>query len=136
VTVVNATGRADQATLVGAALSGQGFANVALSSATPQKRTEVRYATGNEQAAATVAAAVKGAKLVPDDSVGGVRLVVGERWTVDDLRSVRVAAPAADDAALAPSEPSVPSGDADWTVPDSSLPQGGTRTADKATCAS
>lgn len=136
VTVVNATGRADQATVVGAALSQQGFANVALSTATPQKRTQVRYSTGNEQAAATVAAAVKGAKIVPDDSVSGVRLIVGERWTVNDLRSVRVAAPTADGAAPAASEPSVPSGDVDWTVPDTSLPQGGTQTADKATCAS
>lgn len=138
VTVVNATGRPDQASVVAAALGQQGFAVVGLSTEEAQKRTQVRFSPGNEDAAATVAAAVVRSKLVPDDSAAGVRLVLGERWNVTDLRGVRVAAAPGDErsGSAGPGGPAIPSGGVDWTVPDSSLPQGGTQTADKATCAS
>lgn len=132
VTVVNATGRQDQASLAAAALSQQGFSVVGLSTAPKQRRTEVRFPPGDEQEAQTVAAAVNGARLVPDDAADRVSLVLGSRLSVSDLRTVRVAKP---DPATTPGSLGS-SGDVDWTVPDDGMEQGGTSTADKATCAS
>ena len=131
VSVVDATGREAAAALVVSALTSQGFSVTSAGAAETQARTVVRYSPGSSAAAATVAAAVDGARTVVDDSVAGVQLVLGERWSVDDLRTVRVAAPA-------PESPSatVRSGDVDWTVPGSASPQDGAQTADRATCAS
>jgi LCP family protein required for cell wall assembly len=133
VTVVNATGRQDQAALMGAALAEQGFSVVALSTADAQQRSEVRYSTGFEDAAATVAAAVDGAVPVADDTSFGVRLVLGSDVGVDDLRTVRVAAAPTDEPA--PSADGSP-GQGEWVEPADDLPSGATSTADRATCAS
>jgi hypothetical protein len=74
---------------------------------------------------------------VRDDSLAGVQLVLGSRWGVDDLRTVRVTRPATEDAAGGMGGTgTIPSGGTDWVVPDGSRPTGETSTADEATCAS
>ena len=93
VSVVNATGREDQATLAGAALRLQEFAVPELQAGPEQRPTHVRYPGGAKDAATLVAAAVDDAELVRDDSVSGVQLVLGSGFDVGDLRTVKVAAP-------------------------------------------
>lgn len=131
VTVVNATGRDDQATIVGSALATQGFGVAGLTTAPEQTPTQVRYPTWAQGAATTVAAAVDGATLVPDDSLGGVTLVLGTDWGVGDLRTVAVKRAPGDTATPAPSDDASP-----WQQPDGTGTGGGTSTADTATCAS
>ena len=130
VSVVNATGLADQATLAGAGLEMQGFGVLRLAIGTAQPGTEVRYPAGSQEAARTVAAAVDGAVLVPDDTLEEVTLVLGQGFDVTDLRTVLV-----QPAAPGPAQPDPPGG-VDWVVPESGLPTGETSTADTATCAS
>jgi LCP family protein required for cell wall assembly len=129
VSVVNATGRDDQASIVGAALSRQGFAVAGLSAVTASPTTEVRYPPQARQVAETVAAAVDGAVLVPDDSRAGVVLVLGTEFRVDLLRTVRVAAPPVTD------QPSDAAGTEGWTAPDDERPAGETVTAETSVCA-
>jgi len=124
VAVVNASGRSGQATLVATALREQGFAVPGLDDAATQPETRVLYPEGAEDQAATVAAAVDGAVLVPDSSVGTVTLQIGESFSLRMLRTVVVAVPATE-----------PPSDG-WVAPDTSLPTGGTTTADTGTCAS
>lgn len=126
VSVVNATGRPDQATLAATALAEQGFTVAELSIGTPQQATEVRYPASDVDGAETVAAAVGGSVVVRDDSRLTATLVLGEDWGVDSLRTVTVERP---------DEPST-SGDVEWVIPESELPTGQTSTADRATCAS
>jgi LCP family protein required for cell wall assembly len=135
VRVVNATGRGDQATIAGAALTRQGFVVTGLVVGQQQRRTEVRHPGSATRSARSVAAAVDGAVLVRDDTVGGVTLVLGTRWGVDDVRTVRVRRAAAD-AGADSSGATIPSGGTDWVVPEDSGPTGTTSTADQATCAS
>lgn len=124
VSVVNASGRSGQAGLVATALAEQGFVVAGLDDAATQPETQVRYPEGAEERAATVAAAVDGAALVPDPAVSTVTLLLGESFSLPALRTVVVAAPATE----TPSE--------GWAEPETSLPTGGTTTADTATCAS
>lgn len=137
VSVVNASGRADQATIAAAGLGQQGFAVTGLGVADEQRAVEVRHPGWAVRQARTVAAAVDGASLVRDDSLGGVQLVLGNQWDVDDLRTVRVIRPEQEDAAGdTAGTGTIPSGGTDWVVPEGSRPTGQTSTADQATCAS
>lgn len=137
VSVVNTTGRADQATVAAAGLSQQGFVVTALGVADEQRATEVRHPGWAVRQARTVAAAIDGASLVRDDSLAAVRLVLGNQWDVDDLRTVRVISPEQNDAAgERVGTGTIPSGGTDWMVPEGSRPTGKTSTADQATCAS
>lgn len=131
VSVANATGRDDQATIVGSALSTQGFGVTGLATAPEQEQTQVRYPSGAKDAATTVAAAVDGAVLVPDDSLGGVTLVLGTDWGVADLRTVVVKQAAGAAQTPQPGDERSP-----WRQPDGAGSVGGTSTADSATCAS
>lgn len=135
--VVNATGRPDQATVVATALSQQGFVVTQLGADAAQPATQVRHPGWAVRQARTVAAAVEGASLVRDDGLAGVQLVLGKRWDIDDLRTVQVRRAAKDvPTGEAASDATIPSGGTDWVVPEGSLPTGGTSTADQATCAS
>ena len=137
VSVLNATGRADQATLAATGLSQQGFSVTALGVVDKQSATEVRHPGWAVRQARTVAAALDGASLVRDDSLAGVQLRLGSRWGVDDLRTVRVTRPAQEGAGGGSGgNGTIPSGGTDWVVPDGSRPTGETSTADQATCAS
>jgi hypothetical protein len=100
-----------------------------LSAVTASPTTEVRYPSQARQVAETVAAAVDGAVLVPDDSRAGVVLVLGTEFRVDQLRTVRVAAPPVTD------QPSDDAGTEGWTAPDDERPAGETVTAETSVCA-
>ena len=130
VAVANATGRQDQATIVGTALESQGFVVAGLATLPEQEQTQVRYPAGAKKQATTVAAALDGAVLVPDDSLGEVTLVLGTDWGVGDLRTVQVKRTSGDASATGTSEGGSTGGSTDGPG------TGGTSTADKATCAS
>lgn len=132
VSVVNATGLPDQATMAGGGLQAQGFNVLRRSIGPAQEATEVRHPGSALEAARTVAAAVDGAVLVPDDSLDAVTLVLGRDFDVADLRTVAVQAAPAQGGEPAPA----PADGPDWVVPDSGLPTGQTSTADTSTCAS
>jgi LCP family protein required for cell wall assembly len=137
VSVVNATGRTDQATIAAAGLAQQGFVVTELGVADEQRAIEVRHPGWATTQARTVAGAVDGSSLVRDDSLGGIQLVLGNRWAVDDLRTVRVVRPDQEDAVGdTTGNGTIPSGGTDWEVPEGSRPTGETSTADQATCAS
>jgi hypothetical protein len=118
--------------MAGVGLQAQGFNVLRRSIGPAQERTEVRHPVGEVEVARTVAAAVDGAVLTPDDSLDAVALVLGRDFDVADLRTVAVQVAPAQAGEPAPA----PTDEADWVVPDSGLPTGQTSTADTSTCAS
>jgi LCP family protein required for cell wall assembly len=81
VAVYNGSGTPGLAASAGAALATSGFPVTGTANADTMdyERTQVHYAAGDENLAATLAAAVPGAEIVADDGVtaGGVELVLG-----------------------------------------------------------
>jgi LCP family protein required for cell wall assembly len=116
-TVVNATGREDEATKAAAVLDLLGFGSVTLASDDPTRRTKVLVGPGAKDEARTVAASVDGATIVRSPDVVGVQLVLGLNHDPADWRTVKVLRPEG------------------WQDPDGTPPPGGTKTADVATCA-
>jgi LCP family protein required for cell wall assembly len=76
--VVNAAGKDGLANRLTTALQGDGFTVVKQGSTAPSPTSVIRYSTGHEAEAATVAAAVPSAQLLADQSMGGaLELTVG-----------------------------------------------------------
>jgi len=112
VSVLNGSGRAGAASTAATALDGAGFESGSGGNTDRSATTTVRHRTGDDAAAALVAAQVPGAAVAVDDSVpaGTVQLVIGTDYNGIG-KAVTAAAPAAS---------ASPSADAGRTATDSS----------------
>ena len=81
VSVFNGTGRGGLASQTARELRELGFRTGTTGNASTTSATVIRYGAGQEAAARTLAAVVPGAQLTADDSISGVRLVLGANFS-------------------------------------------------------
>jgi LCP family protein required for cell wall assembly len=118
VTVVDATGRPDQAVEVGTALAEQGFVVTSLGELARRSSTVVLFPPGQAAQARTVAAVLGDVPVRADPAVAGVTAQLGRDYSLDDLRTVRPERRGQG-----------------WRPPDDEGRPGGTTSAATATCA-